>query len=1000
MPVDSPPPLWERVLRLSPSRQADLLRRLREHRAVAGEEQLVAYVVLREPDNPLPADLVDYLGRRLPAAAVPAHFAVLAELPTLPSGKVDRRQLPAPTTLDGRAADRPYQPPRTSTERSLVRIWQEVLGRSGIGVHDDILAAGGSSLLAAQIVARVSGAGLGDLSVADVFADATVANLAARIDRPSMATGGAARGAVPLVAFPRGSKHRASLSSAELRHWLLQQLDPQGAGLNVAAAVRIRGALDEPALRRAWEQVIERHEVLRTGYPAVDGLPVRAVVESVPLPLRREDVRAVPPASRAAALRRLIAAEVRRPFELAGPPLLRAMLVDIDPAEWVLVLVAHHIVADDRAFQVLFGELSGCYRAAVTGGPLPPPPPVQYSDYAVWESRMLGSELSAGLGYWEEQLAGAPTDVTIPADPVGSEPGPTGSGMHPFLVDGEAVESLTAYVTGRGATPFTAILAEFARSIAARAGRREVVVGVPFANRIRPELEQLVGCFINPAALRVDLSGDLRHDQLLQRVRQVVIAGHRYQHVPFEKVVERVVRHRDPSRPPLFSTVLNFMATPLGLSLPAAETSNVDLRDLLTAKYDLSLYVERATHGLECAMVYDAGRYRPETVGDLADELVDRLRARSRSAPLAPEPRRGTTMTESESGAATQRPVPRMRRRAVSIDPEHVVAREPAVPDRSLPLMLRPTAELDLVAWCRRHRQSLEQDLARHGALLFRGFAVSSVTEFERFVLTFTDDVLNYVEGSSPRTMVVEKVYTSTEYPPEYFISLHNELSYAHKWPGKLFFYCEQPAAGGGETPLADGRRVLELLPAGLLAKFRERGVRYFRNLRGGEGPGLSWQAVFETDDPAWVESYCREGGITFEWTAGGGLRTCQVRPAVVRHPRTGEEVWFNQADQWHPSNLGEDLAEAMVSLADEPELPLNAQYGDGTDFAPDELAQVRDAVRAAMVTVPWQAGDILMIDNTMAMHGRMPFQGKRRVLVSMGDTVHLGELPAGSERS
>jgi alpha-ketoglutarate-dependent taurine dioxygenase len=991
----------ERVLRLSAAQQERLASRLRDRPDAPGEAQLVAYVVPRAPGGVPASELRRYLTQRLPVAAVPSQIVFLAELPLLPSGKLDRRALPPPDGPGELGRDVPYHPPRTDTERLLVGIWEEVLGRADIGVYDDLFAAGGNSLLAAQIVARVGSARRVELSVADVFSDATVARLAARIDEqaPGAAGASAGRTAVPLVAFPRGRTHDVTLSSAELRHWLMHQLDPRQSALNVAAAVRVRGTLDVPALERALNQVISRHEVLRTGYPEVGGMPTRSVVDALSLGLHQADLRGLPPADRLPVARARIAGQVRQPFELATPPLLRAALVRIDDSEWVLGLVAHHIVADDWAFQVLFRELSAGYPAALAGDPDPLPRlPIQYADYAVWERRLLSGQLAAGLAHWQQQLAAAPADVTVPADPAKPASGPAGSAAYPFLVDERTVGSLVSRVTASGATLFTAALADYARTIGARAQQPEVVVGVPFANRVRPELEQLIGCFINPAALRVDLSGDPGAG-LLRRLQRVVVAGHRFQHVPFERVVEMLRPQRDPTRPPLFGTVLNYLADPLTLSLPGTETSQFDIRELLSAKYDLTLYVERAPRGLECCLVYDTRRYRPQTVAAFADEFVASLRERAAAGQPAAgqgsaEQGRRTTMTEHESAQAAGPPAPRMRRRTVSIDPDRVVAREFADSQRQLPLILRPTVELDLVAWCRANRESLEDDLARYGAVLFRGFAVGSAAEFERVVMAFTDDLLNYVEGSSPRTMVADKVYTSTEYPPEYRISLHNELSYAHKWPGKLFFYCEVPAPAGGETPVADGRRVLELLPADLRSRFEERGVRYFRNLRGAGGPGLSWQTVFETSDRSWVEQYCREGGIEFEWTADGGLRTQQVRPGTVRHPRTGEPVWFNQADQWHPSNLGNELGEAMVSLADERELPLNAQYGDGSQFAPADLRQVREAVDGATVLVPWQAGDILMIDNTTVMHGRMPFRGSRRVLVSMGDTVHLADCP------
>jgi alpha-ketoglutarate-dependent taurine dioxygenase len=346
-------------------------------------------------------------------------------------------------------------------------------------------------------------------------------------------------------------------------------------------------------------------------------------------------------------------------------------------------------------------------------------------------------------------------------------------------------------------------------------------------------------------------------------------------------------------------------------------------------------------------------------------------------------------MTAGDVPAA--RPV--MRRRAVSLDPADLVEIAASGDPRGGPGIARPRAAVDLAQWVKAGRDLVDRALHTHGALLLRGFGIYSAAQFERVVHAFTDDLSDYVEGTSPRTAITDKVYTSTEYPSQYPISMHNELSYAHRWPGRLFFCCAKAADSGGETPIADGRRLLAALDPALVSRFSERGLRYLRLMHDGRGPGLSWQTVFETEDRAAVEEYCREGGIEYSWLGDGWLRTAQERPAVVRHPRTGERVWFNQADQWHPSNLGGGLERAITSAAGPADLPLNVTYGDGGTIDPADFAAVREAARGASVALPWSAGDVMVVDNTMALHGRLPFSGPRRVLVAMGDPVRLDQV-------
>ncbi len=282
-------------------------------------------------------------------------------------------------------------------------------------------------------------------------------------------------------------------------------------------------------------------------------------------------------------------------------------------------------------------------------------------------------------------------------------------------------------------------------------------------------------------------------------------------------------------------------------------------------------------------------------------------------------------------------------------------------------------------------REMMAALLLKVGAVLLRAFGPLEPAEFGRFARDFSGrPPLDYVGGASPRVKVCEGVYTSTEYPRHYTLSLHNELSYTYRWPEHLYFYCDTPAAEGGETPLADSRALLRKIDAGVVASFREKGIRYERRLHGGAGAGLSWQEAFETDDRGLVEEYCREGNVRYAWGEDGGLRMSQVRPATHLHPLTGEEVWFNQADAFHTSGMHPETYRDYISRMSEEEFPLGARHADGSAIDPAALAHVREAMAAEMSLFPWQAGDLLVVDNVLAAHGRMPFSGERRVLLAM----------------
>jgi alpha-ketoglutarate-dependent taurine dioxygenase len=325
------------------------------------------------------------------------------------------------------------------------------------------------------------------------------------------------------------------------------------------------------------------------------------------------------------------------------------------------------------------------------------------------------------------------------------------------------------------------------------------------------------------------------------------------------------------------------------------------------------------------------------------------------------------------------------RRRAVTLSARELVTTEPPPDGATLPLTLRAAVGgLDLVAWAAHNREHVEALLLRHGALYFRGFEPMTVEDFERFIRAVAGEPLEYGEPTSPRSAVAGRIYTSTDYPAAQRIFLHNENSYANVWPMRLFFFCLTPATRGGETPIADSRRIFRRLSPPLAARFAEKKILYVRNY--GEGLGLSWQEVFHTTDRAEVERFCRAAGYELTWKDGGRLCTRRVGQAVATHPRTGETVWFNHGAFFHVSTLEPALREALLASVPEADLPYNTFYGDGSPIEPSALEEIREAYRLETVAPPWHAQGVLMLDNMLAAHGRAPFEGPRKVLVGMAE--------------
>ena len=568
----------------------------------AGDRRLVAYVVPRDGLSPAPADLSRHVRGILPAYMVPSRFVPLAALPVNANGKVDRAALPLG---GGPAPGADFVPPRSALEASLAAIWERVLGVERVGVNDDFFALGGHSLKATRVVASLRDTFGVELSVRSLFEAPTVARQAVAMVEARAGAAGAAHRIRPR---PVGTDP-LPLSFAQERLWLLDQLHPGSPAYNLPVAFRLRGQLGAGRLARCLAAIVLRHEVLRTTFAIVAGRPVQVVGEAAGPPLAVVDLGGLPPPARATAVARRVGEAARRPFPLDRGPLIRALLLRLTDQEHVLVVNLHHIAADAWSIGVLMRELAALYRSHAEGAsgkaPALPALPIQYGDFVLWQRDWLaGERLEQQLAYWRRQLAGlAGLELT------GDRSRPAAAswrGAHlPVRLPPRLLTALKALCAREGVTLFVGLLAGLVVLLHRYTAQEDLAVGTVVANRIRYELEELIGCFANTLVLRARAAGDDSARGLLARLRDTSLDALAHQDLPFEKLVAELNPERSLGRNPLVQVLFSLQNAPLEAALPGTGLAVERLEAASgAARLDLFLYLWEESGGLAGGIEY------------------------------------------------------------------------------------------------------------------------------------------------------------------------------------------------------------------------------------------------------------------------------------------------------------------------------------------------------------------------------------------------------------
>jgi amino acid adenylation domain-containing protein len=584
----------------------------------SGDKRLVAYLVSHQAEAVNVNELRAYLKEKLPDHMVPQLFVFLAEMPLTPNGKVDRKRLPAAEQV-GITTEETFIAPRTQTEEMVAAIFADVLRVGRVGAKDNFFELGGDSLLATQVISRLRAAIKTEIPLRSLFTAPTVAEFAASVDDEIRNEEGWQL--PPIEAAPRVGD--LSLSFAQQRLWFMDQWAPGRAFYNISEAMRLTGPLNVEALSDALNEIVRRHESLRTKFVAVDGQAVQVIAPSLKLPLGLCDLQTLPAAAREDEVLALARQEAQRPFDLSQWPLLRVMLLRIGEKEHVVLFTMHHIISDAWSIGVFVKEVAALYREFSAGQPSALPElPIQYADFAHWQhSRLQGAALDAQLDYWKKRLTGAPSTLELSANRPRHTENDFAIAKQPLELAATLTDSLRKLSRQTGSTLFMTLLAAYQILLRHHSGMDDVVVGTDVANRNRNEVENLIGFFINQLVLRTDLSGDPSFTELLQRAREVTLGAYAHQDTPFDRLVEALKVERSLDHSPLFQVKFVYQNAPMSpLELPDLRVQVMGIESG-TTRVNLQLTLWEARDSLKGSLEYSTHLFDAATISQLSSDF-------------------------------------------------------------------------------------------------------------------------------------------------------------------------------------------------------------------------------------------------------------------------------------------------------------------------------------------------------------------------------------------
>ena len=899
----------------------------------------------------------------------------------------------------------------SETEQALAKLWCQVLGdgkEKPLGRDAHFFASGGNSLAAVQLASRISDHWAIDFPTRAVMEKPRFGDVVDEVER---------RLATPLASYQGGaqnplipiSRHaELPLAPVQRRLWLVDRLasqagDRERAAYNLPALFSLKGELNIEVLERTVNAIVARHEALRTHYPESEsGDPIAVVEDQRNIELPVLDCSDLAEQEQQRYLQDTFTEYANTPLDLATGPLIKAGLLRFGAQEHALILVIHHIVFDGWSTSVFIREFASLYGELLEGKESGlPEVGIQYVDYAAWHEKALSGEaFEQSATFWRRYLNSAPPLSSLPADFARpSQVSHAGSSQR-MALSPDLSHALNKLAAQRGTTLFTLLLASFQLLMHRQTGQHDLVVGTDVAGRSHPDVEPLIGFFVNVIPLRSRLADDqVDFGRWLEHVQTSVLDAFDHQDVPFDRIVELSGIGRERDRSPLIQTLFVLQNTPTErFSIPGLEVE-VMPQPRQESKFDMAVFVNESDTGLSVEWVYATALYRRETIEQLTGAWQSLLAQIVEAPSTLVEEFRLPLMEKHAMQNKFSKDAKLNKLGSLKSQPGARPSTNSNSPIRTalldekrvFPLVIEATdADLDAVAWATSQRDFIEQHLRKHAGILFRNFGLTTPQEFEAFAEAIQPGLYGSY-GDLPKKEGGRNTYRSTPYPERQMILYHNESSHLERWPRKQLFFCEFPSPVGGATPIVDCREMLRQLPSDVVEEFERKGLLYVRTFT--RNLDVSWRDFFKTDSKEEVEARLKEAGIEWQWLGDDELQTRTRCPAVVTHPVTGGRVFFNQVQLHHVSCLEPDVKEDLLGMVGQERLPRNVYFGDGSVISDEMMKVVGEAYEACAVRFDWRRGDVVMVDNMLAAHARDPYEGPRKIVVAMGDIYERSAL-------